>query len=179
MITGNLLKKSPSLRGGYVNKFTVSFDEPLIAISVDFQVGRVEESPDTINIGINYPDDPYVSEQRSVIACVPTTQTSYWGHLDVDLRKVNIKHRAWCTSWWHGRSDGGYPSELTIDSLMNCDIGVQWINVYGNNRGFNTSLISTTTYTSPYISTNGITSITAIGGGMVPGTTFTIYGIKK
>lgn len=55
-------KESVPSGGGYVNKFTVSFDEPLIAISVDFQVGRVEESPDTINIGINYPDVPYVSE---------------------------------------------------------------------------------------------------------------------
>lgn len=54
--------------GGYVNQFTISFDEPLIAVSVDFQVGRVEESADTINIGVNWPESPYVSEARSVIA---------------------------------------------------------------------------------------------------------------
>lgn len=102
----------------------------------------------------------------------------YLGHIELDLRKTNGDY-TWCTSFWHGRADGGYPSEITPSALMNQSIGVRYPSSSNDNRlGLNTSIIENGRYLSISL-TEGIHSITAIGGGLCPGTTFYIYGIRK
>lgn len=177
--------KTETISENYVNKFTITFDEPLIAIATDFQIGRVEESQEAINIGINWPEDPYVAESRSVIARVPieTGFTKFWGHIELDLRKTGGNH-AWATSYWHGRADGGYPTEITPDAHMNCTIGVSYPSkdsTTATNKyqyGLHTSFLENSRYLNAPLA-DGIMSLTAIGGGMCPGTTFFIYGIRK
>lgn len=108
---------------------------------------------------------------------MPVYYTKYFGHIEIDLRKTDAENKTWVTSWWHGRSDGGYPLELSSSgNLMNCDIGVRGFSSYDG--GLYTSLIENGRYLLTKL-TEGIASITAIGGGMVPGTNLTIYGIKK
>lgn len=153
---------------GNVNKLVATFPA-CDAIHVDFQFGGVADDLGTIYLIPNAKESPYTGEYRGVAGWVTTSSSVKRGWLTIDI-DTRMTTNLYAKQAIHTREEGSLGTEIAPGQTMNCTIGA-------------TSTLSQSIIDVYYLKSNpfdeGITTFTAIGAGMVKGTTMYIYGRVK